>query len=170
MTDRPPYTAENASRAEFLPVLRALARAYHAFLEVGGRHIRSLGLTGSQFDVIATLGNTPGMPLGELAQRTLITKSSLTGIVDRLEHRGLVERCGSSADRRCVIARLTPAGDALFREAFPAHITYMHQVLEPLTAEERDQCRRALERLRSVLEKAPGFEGAPDARPGGRGK
>ena len=46
---------------EFLPTVQALVQAYQAFESHSGAHIRSLGLTPPQFDIVATLGNTAGM-------------------------------------------------------------------------------------------------------------
>lgn len=150
------YTPENASRAPFLPLVRSMVRAYQAFVETSGRHLRDLGVTPSQFDVVATLGNTPGMTLGELSGRTLITKSALTGIIDRLERQGLVARCDKASDRRCVVARLTPAGEALFREVFPGHVDYMSRFFNRMSAEEQAECRRAFEKVEALFEADPG--------------
>lgn len=109
----------------FLTVLRSLVEAYEAVMRQDGRHVRGLGLTPSQFDVVATLGGTPGMTTGELSQRTLVTKGTLTGVVDRLEARGLVERVPSATDRRCVVVRLTAEGEALFDKVFPAQLDFL---------------------------------------------
>ncbi|MDA8390034.1 MAG: MarR family transcriptional regulator [Gammaproteobacteria bacterium] len=106
-------------------MLRELAEAYHAFSRYSAAHVRQMGLTPAQFDVIATLGNTQGMPLSQLAKRTLVTKGTLTGIIDRLEAKGLVRREVPSADRRSFRAILTPAGEALFDRVFPAHIDFL---------------------------------------------
>jgi DNA-binding MarR family transcriptional regulator len=114
----------------FLKVLRPLVETYFAFLLKSGRHIRSLGLTPSQFDVIATLGDTDGMTCKELSQKTLVTKGTLTGVMDRLEMKGLIERVPSRSDRRSTIIRLTPKGGGLFRKAFPTHIHYMKPYFE----------------------------------------
>jgi DNA-binding MarR family transcriptional regulator len=150
------FTHENASRAPYLPLLRAMVRAYQGFIETSGRHVRELGLTPSQFDVVATLGNTPGMTLGELSTRTLITKSALTGIIDRLEAQGLVARCDKANDRRCVLARLTPEGEALFREVFPAHVNYMSEFFDRMSAEDQAECRRAFEKVGALFQAGPG--------------
>ena len=45
----------------YLKVLRPLVETYQAIFQVGDRHIRSMGLTPPQFDVIAELGGTKGM-------------------------------------------------------------------------------------------------------------
>jgi MarR family 2-MHQ and catechol resistance regulon transcriptional repressor len=109
----------------FLQVLRPLVETYFAFVRKDDRHIRALGLTSAQFDVIATLGDTAGMPCTELSAKTLVTKGTLTGVLDRLEARGEVERVPSTADRRSTVVRLTPKGERVFRKVFPAHIYYM---------------------------------------------
>ena len=109
----------------FLRSLRLLAEAYQAFERLSGRHVRALGLTPAQFDIVATLGNTPGMPFRELGERTLITKGTLTGVVDRMVERGLVERVASDLDRRSVTVRLTAAGEREFRRVFEPHIAHL---------------------------------------------
>src|SRR4030067_3187235 len=97
----------------FIPVLRELARAYQAFETCSAAHIRPLCLTVSQFDIVATLGNTNGMNFKELGEKTLITKGTLTGVVDRLEGKGLVRRIASASDGRSPIVQLTRQGKTL---------------------------------------------------------
>ncbi len=144
------YTAtpEATAKEPFLAVLRELAQAYHAFSAYSAAHVRQLGLTPAQFDVIATLGNTQGMPLSQLAQQTLITKGTLTGIIDRLEEKGLVRREVPAGDRRSFLAVLTPAGEALFAQVFPAHIDYLRRVFAEGDEGELEQVRRTLRGLR----------------------
>lgn len=111
--------------SDFLPTVQALVQCYQAFEAYSAAHIRALGLTPPQFDVIATLGNTPGMTATELGEKTLITKGTLTGVVDRLADRGWVERVAHGSDRRCQIVRLTKSGEALFAKVFPAHMAHV---------------------------------------------
>ncbi len=85
----------------------------------------TLGLTSAQFDIIATLGNTPGMMPKDLGEKTLITKGTLTGVVDRLVAKGLVRRIPSAQDGRSQIVQLTRKGAALFDKVFPAHLNYV---------------------------------------------
>ncbi len=137
-----------------MKVLRPLVETYFALIDKGASHIRSLGLTGSQFDVIATLGDTVGMTCKELSEKTLVTKGTLTGVLDRLEKKGLIERVPSREDRRSTIIRLTPRGDARFRKVFPAHINHMKPYFErALTATEVTQLRELLLRLKNSFEK-----------------
>ena len=138
----------------FLQILRPLVETYFAFLRKDDRHIRSLGLTSPQFDVIATLGDTPGMPCRELSEKTLVTKGTLTGVLDRLEARGEIERIPSKEDRRSTIVRLTSKGKAQFERVFPAHIYYMKPYFEQaLTVGEMAQLRTLLLRLKASFGK-----------------
>lgn len=137
-----------ATKEPFLAILRELSEAYHAFSAYSGAHVRELGLTPAQFDVIATLGNTEGMPLSQLAHQTLITKGTLTGIIDRLEHKGLVRREVPPDDRRSFRAVLTPAGETLFSQVFPAHIAHLRRAFAGLNPEELEPMRRVFRELR----------------------
>lgn len=137
-----------------LKVLRPLVETYFAFLDKSAPHIRLLGLTCSQFDVIATLGDTEGMTCKELSEKTLVTKGTLTGVLDRLATKGLIARVPSREDRRSIFIRLTPKGDTLFQKVFAAHIRHMQPYFErALTAPEATKLRELLLRLKASFEK-----------------
>ena len=104
----------------FIPIVRELARAYQEFESFSASHIRTLDLTPSQFDIVATLGNTEGMSFKELGEKTLITKGTLTGVVDRLEAKSLVRRVASTSDGRSQTVQLTRKGETLFARIFPS--------------------------------------------------
>lgn len=150
-----PIQAANTGQAirkpEWLSTLRAVVRSFQAFEAVGDANIQRLGLTPAQFDIIVTLGNTSGMTCGELGERTLITKGTLTGVLDRLEAKGMVVREVSSEDRRSFQVRLTRTGQACFEFVFPAHLEYMDQFLGQLSGDERVGIERGLARFRAVL-------------------
>lgn len=135
----------------FIPVLRELARAYQAFETCSATHIRTLDLTPSQFDIVATLGNTDGMNFKELGEKTLITKGTLTGVVDRLEDKGLVRRVASASDGRSQIVQLTRKGEALFARVFPAHLEHMGQSFASFSQADLDAMEAELHRLRTAL-------------------
>lgn len=135
----------------FMPVVRELVRAYQAFRSYDDAHIRQLGLTPSQFDVISTLGNTPGMTFNKLAEKTLTTKGELTGIIDRLEKKGLVRREVPPEDRRSFLAILTPEGERVFAETFPSHIAYLKQRFGHLDQQELEQLQVALEKIKQLF-------------------
>jgi len=89
--------------------------------------------------------------MGEIVEKTLITKGTLTGVIDRLEQKGLVKREVPPDDRRSVIVKLTPEGVDVFQEVFPAHIADIKQHCESLDASEIELLRVLLSRLRQVF-------------------
>ncbi len=138
----------------FIAVVRELARAYQAFEAYSATHIRTLGLTPSQFDIVATLGNTDGMSFKQLGERTLITKGTLTGVVDRLQARNLVRRIASPSDGRSQIVQLTRKGESFFKRVFPAHVSHVDRAFTALSQPELDQMKSVLSRLREVFSAA----------------
>lgn len=144
-----------SQQAEFLPTLQALVQCYQAFESFSAAHIRELGLTPPQFDIIATLGNTAGMTATELGDKTLITKGTLTGVVDRLADRGWLERVAHESDRRSQIICLTPAGETLFGQVFPAHLAHMRTGFGGVSAADHTRWQTALRELEQVFRKDP---------------
>ncbi len=147
------------SSSIFLPLLRELASTYQAFEVYSSVHIRALNLTPPQFDIVATLGNTPGMSPKELGEKTLITKGTLTGVVDRLADKGLVRRIASPNDGRSQIVQLTAPGKKLFARIFPAHLSHMERAFAHLSPEDLAGMTDNLRRLREAFVAAHGCEG-----------
>lgn len=142
-------TPESAAAQEFIPLMQELAAAYQAFSlydAEGLRESRS-GLTPSQARVIFTLGDTEGMTCKAIGDITLITKGTLTGVVDRLEDKGLVERWSVEGDGRKTIVALTRRGERLYQKEFPRHIEFLKDRFGNMS--DRDQ-RQAVTLLRKI--------------------
>lgn len=137
-----------------MPTLRQLIRCTQAFERFSGAHVKKMGLTESQFDVIATLGNTNGMTCKALGERTLITKGTLTGVLDRMEARGLVSRKTDADDARRTHVALTRKGSVLFDDAFPAHMHTLQGVFDRIPPADLISLHNQLANLRLAFEKA----------------
>ncbi|MCY7389589.1 MAG: MarR family transcriptional regulator [Burkholderiales bacterium] len=137
-----------------MPLVRALVQCTQSFERCSGAHVRQLGLTPAQFDIIATLGNTQGMSCKELGEKTLITKGTMTGVLDRLQQKGLLSRHDSPDDGRSWITKLTRKGQALFDEIFPAHLAHLRPMFASFSDGELDTMREQLIRLRAAFEPA----------------
>lgn len=135
----------------FLPLLYELVRAYQAFETYSAAHIRTLGLTASQFDIVATLGNTNGMSFRDLGEKTLITKGTLTGVVDRLEAKALVRRVASPSDGRSQMVQLTKAGEMMFSKVFPAHLCHLERVFKQFSQRDMDTTEATLQKLKDAF-------------------
>lgn len=101
-------------------MVRMLVRATEHFVDTFKHVVKEEGLTLGEFDVIAALGNTEGLRMSDIAQAMLLSSSpsNATRVCAALEKRGLITRQRSPESDREVIARLTPAGEAKFRESF----------------------------------------------------
>src|SRR6202167_1119619 len=75
-----------------------------------GERLREIGVSIPQCDVLTTLTEAEGVSQQELAKRLYVTKGNISGLLDRLEAAGLVERRSTEADRRQYEIYLTPAG------------------------------------------------------------
>jgi len=135
----------------YLKSVRLLAECMQGFERFSGESVRQHGLTHAQFDIIATLGNTPGMSYKELGERTLITKGTLTGVIERLEQKGLVLRERSHDDKRSYFVRLTAAGEQVFGAVFPQVVSHGKQLFAEYSDAEFDALDCALRTLRERI-------------------
>ncbi len=144
--------AESFRDTPTLTLLRALHRSYRDVHCADSANLRQWGLQHSEFDVIATLGNTCGVRMGDIARRTLSSPANVTRIVKRLEQRGLVARARSATSDREVVARLTAEGESLFEETYAAQYHFMKGFFEErLTETERDNLTALLNKLQVAV-------------------
>jgi len=95
---------------EFMRVVWALD---HALQKTSKRLEAALGITAPQRFAIRILGRFPGMSAGLLAIVLRLHPSTLTGVLKRLQRRGLITRRADPRDRRRAVFGLTAKGRAL---------------------------------------------------------
>ena len=108
------------------------------------------GLNHAHYAILITLANQGDrpIPMTELAQIAGLSRSRISHAVDSLEERGWVVRTSCSSDKRTLTAELTEAGRELLRAAAPVHVAQIRElVLDPLTAQERQQLGSILSKL-----------------------
>ena len=106
-------------------------------------------LSPSQFNVLNLLHLNPGgLSQTDLSRQLIMHRSNLTGLVDRLEKRGLVARREVAADRRAYSVVLTAAGNRLLREIHPRYYEEAARVWHRLSA------RRAAELIADLQQVA----------------
>jgi len=105
-----------------------------------------LGLSPVQCHVLHLIEPGQDMPMSRLAEVLACDASNVTGLVDRMEARGLVQRRPSPADRRVKVVDLTPAGARLRRQLL-RQITAKPLPLSRLSTDEQQALVRILERL-----------------------
>jgi MarR family transcriptional regulator, organic hydroperoxide resistance regulator len=83
----------------------------------------------------------------ELAHEANVTKGTLTGVVDTLQKRGLVERRRRARDRRLMAVKLTDAGTLLIADVFPRFNREEQRVAALLTSRQREAMVDGLRRI-----------------------
>lgn len=131
-----------------------LLKAHALVMRALRRHLPE-GLTLPQFDVLVQLHRHPGgMTSRELTQELLVTAGNVTGLVDRLQALGLVERHPVVEDRRAVRIVLTPRGRRLASQAIPRHRREIESLLSRVPARDLARLRRLLGELGRSLEES----------------
>jgi DNA-binding MarR family transcriptional regulator len=108
----------------------------------------------NEYDVLFTLSRCPSgwLRLNELNDNVLLSQSSLSRLVERLEKRGLVERMPAPQDGRGVLLKLTDAGRDLQKQIGREHVRDISALMTPaLTPSEQRELLRLTEKLRGSV-------------------
>lgn len=109
--------------------------------------LEKLGLTPPQFYVLATIGYAGGLPFGEIGAKMMVTVSNLTGIVDRLEEKKLVQRKRDDKDRRVVHVIMTEKGAKLYKSTIPIFEKSIAEIFQRLEGPQQKELSTLLRKL-----------------------
>src|SRR5881275_904949 len=140
-----PESLTGGSGVHVFLVLWKAARAVQAYAE---KSVSELEMCGSDFAVLEALLHKGPLPINEIGKKVLLTSGSITVAVDRLEHKGLVERRPHGTDRRARIVHLTKEGRKLIRRLYADHAADMEQLASAsLNRKEREILIRLLKQI-----------------------
>ncbi len=128
-----------------------LARAIHKIERRLIAHMEQYDLTPAQFDVLAQLQRTPPILQQQLADRLLVTKGNVVGLLNRMERAGLVRRQPHPEDGRAHLVSLTAQGVTLAARVVPEHEALVTECLAVLSSEDRRSLHGAVRRLNRAL-------------------
>jgi DNA-binding MarR family transcriptional regulator len=102
-----------------MAVVTSIMRCQQILLGALNEMLRPLHLTFARYEVLMLLSfsREGRLPLGKIGERLQVHRTSVTGLIDRLEEQGLVVRVAHETDRRTTLAEITPAGRALAEKA-----------------------------------------------------
>ena len=145
-----------------------LGRAVGTLRCAGSQRLVRLGISMTHFHVLTLLRHHDAMPMGRLAEILDASMSSTTGIIDRMEEKGLVERVRVPDDRRVVLVRSTPAGLALIDEAELVKSEIIISAISRLDPDQLDRLTAASADLGAAIADAlvgqPGLQGTRPVR------
>lgn len=132
--------------------LRLFATANAVETELSRRLRAEFGMTLPRFDLMAQLAKAgDDVTLGDLSRRLMVTNGNVTGLVDRLLADKLVERRAKEGDRRSATVSLTEDGERLFAEMARVHRTWIEEIFDGLSAEERSALSGLLRTARDTV-------------------
>lgn len=108
---------------------------------------KAFDCTPVQYAALVAIGNHPGLDQTTLCNEIALDRSTIGGVVGRLEKRGLIRRANGAADRRTKSLHITAAGGRLVRDIEPAVEATQRLILAPLKANERSAFMQMLKHL-----------------------
>lgn len=150
--------------SEAAQILDRLRRLLQALRETAREAETRLKISGAQLFVLQTVGQSPGLSLSELAERTYTHQSSVSVVVARLVKAGYLTRTRSTNDGRRAELALTTRGTALLARAPEAAQHALIDAIEALPSAQRAALSRALDTITTSMalqhgEPAMFFEG-----------
>jgi DNA-binding MarR family transcriptional regulator len=91
------------------------------------------------------------MSFKQLGEKTLISKSSLTGVVERMVQKGLITSQDNPDDARSHMLKLTTKGQKIFDKAFPEHLKHLEKVFQKLSKKQMKEIEESLKTLKSIF-------------------
>lgn len=139
-------------RRDVEAVLADLAAAVGSLRCASSQRLVRLGVSMTHFHVLTLLRHHEAMPMGRLAEVLDASLSNATGIIDRMEERGLVERVRVPDDRRLVLVRPTQAGLDLVDDVELARNEVMIRALTRLDDRQLERLSGAAADIGAALE------------------
>jgi len=123
-------------------------KTYNLLERILQQHYGQFGLSEAKFNALFLLYRAKGgLLLSELGEQMLVTRANITGLVDRLEKEGLVERFSHPTDRRSIIAKITRRGRKLIEAVIPTHMELNRKLLSCFNEEEKKLVVTLLEKF-----------------------
>ncbi len=121
------------------------------------------GISMAQLHILYTLQRNGEMPMSRLADVLQVSLSNATGLIDRIEERGFIERTRVPEDRRVVLIRVTDAGRAMLEEVDAIGSDLLRTVFARIGRSQLAAVGRAMAELRRGLEEETGVPADPHA-------
>jgi DNA-binding MarR family transcriptional regulator len=149
-----------------LSLTLTLYRALTAYDRAQAGELAPHGLTTGHLNILTVLHRVDGpLTMGELGRAVSVRPANLTGFVDALTGRGLIERRINPDDRRSYLVATTEAGEAFLADFLPGHWRTLKRLTGGLGEDEQRQLSVLLERFRESVEEAEAAERAGPGAP-----
>lgn len=158
-----PRLTEGQRRRLSVALWARLARVYGHNIRLSTIRLHEWDLSIAQFDALAQIGAHEGMTQQELARRLLVTQGNITQLLDKMEQRGLIQRC---PDGRLKRLALTEAGRDLRDRAVPGQEEYQVERFAALSVPEQRTLLALLSKLQRAQRDRPDTAGDDESQAG----
>lgn len=122
-------------------ILKLMKRVTETMKKNFGKQFSELKLTGPQGMLIGILVHFGEMKISDLSEKMGLSNSTVSGILDRLENNGFIERTRSENDRRVIIVRLSPE----YKEKVECHFKLLDELFSNILSKgEKEEIERIL--------------------------
>ncbi len=134
-------------------IFKSIKRIGHMLKHSIGQHFNPMNLTGPQGMMMGILSHDGEMKISDLSEKIGLSNSTVSGIIDRLEKQGLVERTRSTEDRRVVYVKVSAEFQQNSKETFCRMEKNFEDILKKATPGEIDAIIKGLDTLEQLIDK-----------------
>jgi MarR family transcriptional regulator, organic hydroperoxide resistance regulator len=135
-----------------IQVFKAIKQVKEAFKQNMAGQLKDINLTGPQGMLLGILLHNDEMKISDLSDKVGLSNSTVSGILDRLEKQGLVERTRSEEDRRVVNVKVTTEFKDGAGQRFKEIENSFEDMMNKASVEELDKILVGLETLKKLLD------------------
>lgn len=147
----------------YAPIIADFRAAMNQVKCASSERLVRMGISMAQLHILYTLQRGGEMPMSRLADVLHVSLSNATGLIDRIEERGFVERTRVPEDRRVVMIRVTDAGRRMLEEVDAISSELLRSVFGRIGRSQLAAVGRAIAELRRGLEEETGVPSDPHA-------
>ena len=153
-------TAPAPNRTVSDSVMIALRKIIQAIDMNSKKLVKRVGLTGPQLVILQEISSLGEVTAGEIAQAVSLSQATVTGILERMEKRGLLTRQRSDQDKRRIMVRITESGKQVLENAPPVMQEAFVERFSSIQEWEQTMILSSLQRLVSIMD-AKTIQAAP---------
>lgn len=136
-----------------LKIIRLLKQVMVMLKHNAGNKFKGTNLTALQVMIIGILSHFGQMKISNLSETVGLSNSAISGIIDRLEKQGLVERIRSTDDRRVVYVNVTDKSKKYSHGRFESMEKDIESFMSKATPEELDTILKGLDTMKKIMER-----------------
>ncbi len=113
-----------SEKREPIEVWRIMVETWKVWKKGVEKNLERINLGSTEYSILRYLTEEGNMPMVQMANNIMVTQGWITGLIDSMEKRNLVERTRSKDDRRVIELNITKEGSKVFERAKKVHMNY----------------------------------------------